>query len=113
MLRDYGFKEIRNHIERSYKGERRMPRLPAARKKSLNRGCHGSSGVVGAAPRVSCRKRKRLERRPVQGERPVRVEGMSQGGHLSRAGHEESCLNLRGPSRKAKYDRKTDSEPVP
>ena len=32
---------------------------------------------------------------------------------LSRAGHEEPCLKLRGPSRKAKYDWKTDSEPVP
>ena len=31
---------------------------------------------------------------------------------LSRAGHEKSCLNPRGPSRKAKYERKTDSEPV-
>ena len=36
MLRDYGFKEIRNHIERSYKGERRMPRLPAARKDAVS-----------------------------------------------------------------------------
>ena len=33
--------------------------------------------------------------------------------HLSRAGHEESCPNPRGPSRKAKHFRKTDSGPVP
>ncbi len=33
--------------------------------------------------------------------------------HLSSAGHEKSCVNPRGPSRKAKYYRETDSEPVP
>ena len=32
---------------------------------------------------------------------------------LSRAGHVKSCLNLRGPSRKAKYSLDTDSELVP
>ena len=32
---------------------------------------------------------------------------------LSRAGHEKSCLNPRGPSRKAKYSLVTDSEQVP
>src|SRR5437764_6989601 len=31
--------------------------------------------------------------------------------HLSRAGHVEAGLNLRGPSRKAKYSLATDSEP--
>ena len=34
-------------------------------------------------------------------------------GILSSAGHVKSCVNLRGPSRKAKYSRETDSEPVP
>ena len=34
-------------------------------------------------------------------------------GILSSAGHEESCVNLPGPSGKAKYSRETDSEPVP
>ena len=34
-------------------------------------------------------------------------------GILSRAGHEKSCLNLAGPSAKAKYSWETDSEPVP
>ena len=29
------------------------------------------------------------------------------------AGHEESCQNLRGPPRKAKYSQETDSGPVP
>ena len=33
--------------------------------------------------------------------------------HLSSAEHEKFCVNQRGPSRKAKYYRKTDSEPVP
>ena len=31
----------------------------------------------------------------------------------SSAGHEESCMNERGPSRKAKYYLVTDSEQVP
>ena len=31
----------------------------------------------------------------------------------SKAGHEESCMNLPGPSGKAKYSEVTDSEPVP
>ena len=33
--------------------------------------------------------------------------------HLSTAEHEEFCGNLRGPSRKAKYYRETDSAQVP
>ena len=32
---------------------------------------------------------------------------------LSSAGHEKSCVNLAGPSAKAKYDWETDSEQVP
>ncbi len=32
---------------------------------------------------------------------------------LSSAGHEKSCVNLAGPSAKAKYSWETDSEPVP
>ena len=32
---------------------------------------------------------------------------------LSSAGHEEPCVNLPGPSGKAKYSRETDSEQVP
>ena len=31
---------------------------------------------------------------------------------LSSTEHEKFCVNLRGPSRKAKYSRETDSEPV-
>ena len=33
--------------------------------------------------------------------------------HLSSAEHEKFSVNQRGPSRKAKYFRETDSEPVP
>ena len=54
-----------------------------------------------------------LESAAVEGDSPVRVTAKYRRWHLSRAGHEESCLNPRGPSRKAKYSRKTDSEPVP
>lgn len=32
---------------------------------------------------------------------------------MSRAGHVKSCLNMGGPSSKAKYSLKTDSEQVP
>ena len=37
---------------------------------------------------------------------------MKRSGILSSAGHEESCVNLPGPSGKAKYSRETDSDPV-
>ena len=33
--------------------------------------------------------------------------------HPSNAEHEEFCMNLPGPSGKAKYSEVTDSEPVP
>ena len=36
--------------------------------------------------------------------------GLPPGGYLSRSGHVEPRLNLRGPSRKAKYSLITDSE---
>ena len=55
----------------------------------------------------------RLESRSVEGDRPVQATGTARECHLSRAGHVVSCLNLRRPCRKAKYDRKTDSGPVP
>ena len=55
---------------------------------------------------------KGLERPDVEGDIPVHVNSCKVRVLLSRAGHEESCLNPRGPSRKAKYDQKTDSVPV-
>ena len=39
------------------------------------------------------------------------VQGASR--HLSNPEHEKFRANYRGPSRKAKYYRETDSEPVP
>ena len=54
-----------------------------------------------------------METRRKEGETPVPATRTSQDRHLSRAGHEESCPNPRGPSRKAKDYQKTDSVPVP
>ena len=41
---------------------------------------------------------------------PYAKTEQSPEGYLSRSGHVESRLNLRGPSRKAKYSLTTDSE---
>ena len=54
-----------------------------------------------------------LERPAVAGDSPVHEWSPRRSGILSSAGHEKSCVKLRGPSRKAKYSRETDSEPVP
>ena len=54
-----------------------------------------------------------LERATVEGDSPVHDCLPKPSGILSSAGHEKSCVKLRGPSRKAKYSRETDSEPVP
>ena len=40
----------------------------------------------------------------VQGDNPVRASYYIVSDILSKAGHEKSCLKLRGPSRKAKYE---------
>ena len=48
-------------------------------------------------------KRNALERAITEGDNPVRVTCFYDSVTLSRAGHEESCLNLPGPSGKAKY----------
>lgn len=53
-----------------------------------------------------------LESAAVQGDSPVFVVFAVVTGILSKAGHEESCLNPRGPPRKAEYGWKTDSVPV-
>ena len=44
-----------------------------------------------------------LESSTREGESPVHVTSCMSSSILSRAGHEESCLNLPGPSGKAKY----------
>ena len=81
--------------------------------KSLNRCRYGSAGVVGALKGTMISNENALENAVAEGESPVSVRNCCQERHLSRAGHVKSCLNPRGPSRKAKYFRKTDSEPVP
>ncbi len=53
-----------------------------------------------------------LERPAIKGDSPV-SEGVSVVNSMSRAGHVLSCLNMGGPSSKAKYSWLTDSEPVP
>ncbi len=58
------------------------------------------------------RKSKQLESCAKDGESPVDDSGRQPSGILSIAGHEKSCEKQRGPSRKAKYSRETDSEPV-
>ena len=81
--------------------------------KSLNRCCYGSAGVVGALKGTMISNENALENAVAEGESPVSVRNCCQERHLSRAGHVKSCPNPRGPSRKAKYFRKTDSGPVP
>ena len=81
--------------------------------KSLNRCRYGSAGVVGALKGTMISNENVLENAVAEGESPVSVRNCCQERHLSRAGHVKSCLNPRGPSRKAKYFRKTDSGPVP
>ena len=56
----------------------------------------------------------RLERRTIEGDSPLtEIVCNSLTAYPSKAGHVKSCLNLRGPSRKAKYYLATDSELVP
>ena len=81
--------------------------------KSLNRCRYGSAGVVGALKGTMISNENALENAVGEGESPVSVGNCCQERHLSRAGHVKSCPNPRGPSRKAKYFRKTDSGPVP
>ena len=80
--------------------------------KSLNRCCYGNVGVVGPLISTSLTNWNDLESSTVDGDSPVQASVLIRERHLSRAGHVKSCLNPRGPSRKAKYSQKTDSEPV-
>ena len=59
------------------------------------------------------RKWNGLEKPAEGGDSPVHVQGIYLDSHLSKAGHEESCLKQPGPSGKAKYYWETDSEQVP
>ena len=80
--------------------------------KSPNRCCYGIIGVVGPFIGTSRTNWNVLENSTIDGDSPVQASVMIQEWHLSRAGHVQSCLNPRGPSRKAKYSQKTDSVPV-
>ena len=53
-----------------------------------------------------------MESHTIESDSLVQVIELDFSGILSRAGHEESCLNLPGPPGKAKYSQETDSEPV-
>ena len=48
-----------------------------------------------------------------EGDNPVHESNLLPSSILSKAGHVKSCLNLPGPSGKAKYLQETDSVPVP
>ena len=54
-----------------------------------------------------------LESPAIESDSLVHVSELDFSGILSKAGHEESCLNPPGPSGKAKYSWETDSEQVP
>ena len=49
----------------------------------------------------------------IEGDSPVHKSNLLPSSILSNAGHVKSCVNLPGPSGKAKYSQETDSEPVP
>ena len=74
-----------------------------------------STGVVGHLIRSYkiALQLNNMERLTREGESPVSEMKQSLRCILSTAGHEESCRNQRGPSRKAKYSLLTDSEQVP
>ena len=54
-----------------------------------------------------------LEKHTIEGESPVYERKVEISGIQSSTRHEKSCMNERGPSRKAKYYLVTDSELVP
>ena len=71
--------------------------------KSPNRCCYGITGVVGPLKGDQFKNWNGLENPTIDGDSPVQAIELIQERHLSRAGHVKSCLNPRGPSRKAKY----------
>ena len=70
-----------------------------------------AASEIGLALKLYMRQAKVLERTAKQGDSPVAVSVYSV--KSSKAGHVISCLNMGGPSSKAKYSWLTDSEPVP
>lgn len=83
------------------------------KRNSPNRLCLGTTGVVGLRCSKKLLKWNALESVTKEGDSPVHESTTKLSSILSRAGHVKSCLNQRGPSRKAKYSQETDSEPVP
>ena len=74
--------------------------------------CYGTFGVVGSFKELLTENWNNLESLTIESDSLVQVICQYEETYLSRAGHAKSCLNPRGPSRKAKYSQKTDSEPV-
>ena len=54
-----------------------------------------------------------MERTTIDGDSPVSENILLPSSILSSAGHVKPCVNLPGPSGKAKYSWETDSELVP
>ena len=70
---------------------------------SPNRSCFGDFGVVGLQCGLIEHRGTGLERPTIEGDSPVFEMFYIPSSILSRAGHVEPCLNLPGPSGKAKY----------
>ena len=79
---------------------------------SPNQLCYGIIGVVGPRYRTYIGEWKTLESVTIEHDSCVHESNIYLLGILSRAEHEKFCMNLPGPSGKAKYSRETDSEPV-
>ena len=69
-------------------------------------------GVVGPRRGKKVGEQNVLESTAIEHESCVMRSQAKPSGILSSAEHEEFCVNLPGPSGKAKYSRETDSEPV-
>ena len=79
------------------------------------RGCNTTSSYLSNEQGVTnlLFSRMNLERTTIEGDSPVYEINLSSNSILSRTEHVKFCLNLPGPSGKAKYSRETDSEQVP
>ena len=82
---------------------------------SPNRSCgNATDGVVGPSTKTIQEDRGTFWKGgPQRVKAPYPKSERKSRRHLSSAEHEKFCVNLRGPSRKAKYYQETDSEPVP
>ena len=88
------------------------PVVASERRNSPNRSCYG----IGGCRTTSLHEDIGEELSGKKDHRNMTVAYCMLSKHssiLSSAEHEEFCVNLPGPSGKAKYSRETDSEPVP